>query len=339
MRPPGPSWRHRFGLERDFRERREVVERSRSAAWRVPIALIVATLGAGALGYLGVQLFLLPETLAESRLHRVPDLTGMGIDDAVREGELQGYRVEASGRQYSDEIDEGEVIYQVPPPGSYLAQGDTVFTLVSLGSQQTRLPNLAGLDVEQARAVLNQLGVRVAGIRREASELLPQNAVVGSEPAVGTPIEEEMEVVLRLSRGGAIVEMPDVRGLPQAAARDTLEIFGLTIGEVTELSVADSSEAGGRPVVVTGQEPGPRRPIPTGSAVRLQLGLAPEQAPRATGQEAGQPPVPAAVPEDLTAGETPENEAARSLPAPADPGPPPGEEPAPDPISADDEEF
>lgn len=339
MKPSSPSWRHRFGLERDFRDRREMVERSRSAAWRVPIALIVATLGAGALGYLGVQLFLLPETLAESRLHRVPDLTGMRIEDAVREGDAQGYEVVASGRQYSDDIDEGDVIFQVPPPGSYLAHGDTVFALVSLGPQEARLPDLAGLDVEQARAVLNQLGVGVAGIRREASELLPQNAVVGSDPAVGTPIEEEMEVVLRLSRGGAIVEMPDVRGLPQAAARDTLEIFGLTIGEVTELTVADSSEAGDRPVVVTGQEPGPRRPIPTGSAVRLQLGLAPEEAPPATGQAAGRPSAPVAVTEDVTAGETPENEAARGLPVPADPGPPPAEEPAPDPVSPDDEEF
>ena len=71
---------------KDFHDRREMVERSRSAVWRVPIALIVATLGAGALGYLGVQLFLLPEMLAESRLHRVPDLTGESIEDAMGDG-------------------------------------------------------------------------------------------------------------------------------------------------------------------------------------------------------------------------------------------------------------
>lgn len=332
-------WRRRLGLERDFRERREVVERSRSAAWRVPIALIVATLGAGALGYLGVQLFLLPETLAESNLHRVPDLTGMRIEDAIREGDAQGYEVVASGRQYSDEIDEGDVIYQVPPPDSYLAQGDTVFALVSLGDQATRLPDLAGLDVEHARAILMQLGVEVAGIRREASELLPQNAVVGSEPPAGTPVAEGMDVVLRLSRGGAIVEMPDVRGLTQAAARDTLEIFGLTVGEVTALSVADSADVGRREVVVRGQEPGPRRPIPTGSAVRLQLGLASEAAPVRPAGGARPAGTPDAASSDASAGETPENEAARGQPDRADPGPPPEEEPAPDPVSPDDEEF
>jgi hypothetical protein len=132
--------------------------------------------------------------------------------------------------------------------------------------------------------------------------------------------------------------MPDVRGLSQAAARDTLEIFGLTVGEVTELAVADSAEAGGRPDVVTVQEPGPRRPVPTGSAVRLELGLAPE-APRPAAAGADRPAAAAVVPEDVTAEETPENEAARGEPAPADVGPPPDEEPAPDPVSPDDEEF
>ena len=28
MKPSAPSWRHRFGLDRDFRDRREMVERS-----------------------------------------------------------------------------------------------------------------------------------------------------------------------------------------------------------------------------------------------------------------------------------------------------------------------
>lgn len=339
MSTPRASWSRRFGLgERDFRDRREMAERSRSATWQVPIALIVATLGAGALGYLGVQLFLLPETLAESRLHRVPDLTGFSLERAVGEGGGLGYEVVASGRQYSDDIDEGDVIYQIPPPGSYLAAGDTVFVLVSLGSQETRIPDLEGLDIGNARSVLRQIGVEVAGVQREASELLPQNVVVRSDPPAGTRIEEEgTSVVLILSRGGTMVEMPDVRGLPQTAARDTLEIFGLTVGEVTTVSVADSGEVGGREIVVTGQEPGPRRPIRTGSAVRLELG--PAKAPP-TLRPAPQPGAePEALPTDAAAEETPDNERERGQPGVVDEGPPPEEAPLPDVPSADDETF
>ena len=324
---------------KDFRDRREMVERSRSAVWRVPIALIVATLGAGALGYLGVQLFLLPETLAESRVHRVPDLTGESIEDAMEDGRSAGYEVVASARQYSDRVDRGDVIYQIPPPGSYLAAGDTLFVLVSLGDQETRIPDLMGLDLEAARAILRQLDVDVTGVRRAPSELVPQNLVVSSEPPSGTLVEENTAIVLTLSRGGAMVDMPDVRGLSQAAARDTLEIFGLTVGEVTSVG-ADTVGTASAQVVVTGQEPGPGHRIATGSAVRLQLGLEEEVAVRRQGAPAaGQG---AEAPVDVSAEETPENERIRARdPAPEPPADemPADDVPVPDPQSPEDETF
>lgn len=333
---------------RDFQDRREMVERSRSAVWRVPIALIVATVGAGALGYLGVQLFLLPETLAESRLHRVPDLTGESIEDAMGDGRSAGYEVVATGRQYSDRVDRGDVIYQIPPPGNYLASGDTLFVLVSLGDPETRIPDVMGLDLEAARAIFGQLGIEVAGVRRAASELVPQNLIVSSDPPAGIRVEEDMRVALTLSRGGAMVDMPDVRGLSQAAASDTLEIFGLTVGEVTSVGADTLGIAGSALVVVTGQEPVPGRRIATGSAVRLQLGLEEEAAVR--GRETGQggPPAQAAgAPADVSAEETPQNERIRSQgdPAMGQPSDPaaadeaPAEIPLPDAQSPEDESF
>ena len=54
------SWRRRLGLERDVRERREVVERSRRAIWRVPIALIVARLVPDGIGTNSCQRIALP---------------------------------------------------------------------------------------------------------------------------------------------------------------------------------------------------------------------------------------------------------------------------------------
>jgi beta-lactam-binding protein with PASTA domain len=330
---------------KEFRERREVVERSRSAVWRVPIALIVATLGAGALGYLGVQLFLLPETLAESRLHRVPDLTGESIEDAMEDGRSAGYEVVATGRQYSDRVDRGDVIYQIPPPGSYLAAGDTLFVLASLGEPETRIPDLMGLDLEEARAILRQLDVEVAGVERAPSELVAQNLVVSSDPPFGTLVEEDTRVVLTLSRGGAMVDMPDVRGLSQAAARDTLEIFGLTVGEVTSVGADTLGVAGSAHVVVTGQEPLAGRRIATGSAVRLQLGLEEAATVRGPAGRAGAPSAGEAAepPVDVSAEETPENERIR---AEDDSAPvPPGEQgradevPVPDPESPEDEPF
>lgn len=253
--------------------RREIDERKRSATWQVSIALITATLGAAGLGYLAVQLFFLPETVALARLNRVPDLTGLDLEDAVRAGAASGYPVAESGRQHSEEHGEGDVIYQVPPPDSYLAQGDTVWVQVSLGESEPVVPDLAGVEPEVAHRILLQLGVEVTPARRAASDIHPQNTVIETVPPAGTPIRSDTRVTLVLSRGGTFLEMPNVEGLSLAEARDTLELYSLTVGEVT--GMADPQLAGEGSVVVVDQDPGPRRRVRSGSAVRLQLGEAP----------------------------------------------------------------
>ncbi|MDX1623401.1 MAG: PASTA domain-containing protein [Gemmatimonadota bacterium] len=278
--------RHRLVPER-FSERREMVRRRRSATWQVIVALIAATIGAAALGYLAVQLFLLPESVAEARLSRVPDFTGKEREDAISEGEDQGYAVVESGRQYSDDVDEGEVIYQIPPPETYLQRGDSIFVLVSLGESGTVLPDLAGLEPEPARSILRQLGVEITPPRRSSSDVHAQGTVIETVPPAGTPIEEDTSVTLVLSRGGSFLTMPDVTGMRLAEARDSLEVYGLTVGEVTG---ADEEGATGEgAVVVVEQEPGPHRRVRAGSAVRLRLGEG-EPRPPAEGPAAEVPP-------------------------------------------------
>lgn len=264
-----------FGA-RDVRDRRGDVERRRGATWKIAVALVSVTLGAAALGYLSIQLFFLPETVAQSRLNRVPDLTGMELDDAVRSGEEAGYPVIRSGGQYAEDVDAGEVLYQIPPPESYLPKGDTLWVLASLGPSTATMPDLAGVEPEIARAVLSRLGVALTPSRRAASDLHPQGAVIETVPPAGTPIEEDTRVTLVISRGGSFLEMPDVTGLTLAAARDSLESFGLSVGEVT--GVQGEQTRGEASVVVVSQDPAAYRRVRAGSAVGLRLGERPREA-------------------------------------------------------------
>ncbi|MBW3660950.1 MAG: PASTA domain-containing protein [Gemmatimonadetes bacterium] len=258
---------------RKFRERRGVVERRRSATWQVAIALICATLGAAALGYLSIQLFFLPETVAQARLNRVPDLTGLDVEDAMKAGEASGYVVVESGRQFSEDVDAGDVLYQIPPPRSYLQRGDTLWILTSLGETRPVIPDLAGVDPEIARGVLARLGLETTSSRRAPSDLHPQGTVAETVPPAGTPIAQDTRVTLVISRGGSFLLMPDVTGLPLAGARDSLESFGLTVGEVA--GVEGEQASGEASVVVVSQEPGPFRRVRAGSAIRLTLGEKP----------------------------------------------------------------
>ncbi len=282
-----PGW---WARRRAFGERRAVVRRKRSATWRVVVALIVATVGAAALGYLGVQLFYLPETLAEQQLNRVPDLAGMRPADAQRKAGAQGYEVLVGARLPSDELEAGRIVYQLPPPETYRPRGDTLWVLVSSGKADTRLPDLAGLAPEQAVAILTQLGADTTPRRLERSDLQPLGTVTGTVPPAGSEVEDGARVTLVISAGGTLVEMPDVVGLSLAASRDTLEAHGLTVGAVTGVG---RQAVGEGEVTVAGQVPAVGQRVRAGSAVRLRLGEAARRSPTAPrGAPAGTPAAP-----------------------------------------------
>jgi serine/threonine-protein kinase len=243
---------------------------SRGVTWQVVAAFVMATLGAGAIGYLAVQLFYLPETLADQRVARVPDLSGRELEDGRSQAEAAGYELVESGRLAWEDVEEGRIVYQIPPPDFYLPRGDTVRVVVSRGPLHTVIPRLEGLQPPLAASILHGLGLSTTPPRREFSNLHPEGAVVGSVPPIGTTVGPGTAVTLILSGGGSFLEMPDVRGLSLAVARDTLDIHSLTVGEVRNVRGGPTVSEGR--VVVNAQSPQPGQRIRRGSAVRLELG-------------------------------------------------------------------
>ncbi len=244
--------------------------RARNATWQVPLAVVVTAIGALLIGYIAVQLFFLPDTLAQGRINRVPNLGGMEVEKARDKAEGEGYVVTVGGERRSADVEAGRVIYQLPPPGFYRPRGDTVRLLVSRGTEAAVLPDLAGLEPGLGDEILSRLGVVITPSRSEPSELHPWGTIVETVPPAGTDIEPGTEVTMVISRGGTLVEMPDVRGLSLRAARDTLIVYGITVGQVVPLSSEEQGLEGA--IVISGQRPPPGQHVHTGSAARLELG-------------------------------------------------------------------
>lgn len=243
----------------------------RGAPWSILLAVLAATAGAAGVGYLLVHLVYLPETLADQRLNRVPDLSGREVEDGRAQAEASGYVLVESGRLAWEDVDEGRIIYQIPPPDFYLPRGDTIRVAVSLGAWRTVVPRIEGLQPELATSILRGLGLEVTPPRREFSNVHPAGTVAGTVPPQGTPVEPGTPLTLVLSGGGSFLTMPDVRGLGLAAARDTLELHSLTVGEVVNVRGGPRADDRAR-IVVAGQRPLPGERVRRGSAVRLQLG-------------------------------------------------------------------
>ncbi|QEU94922.1 Stk1 family PASTA domain-containing Ser/Thr kinase [Streptomyces kanamyceticus] len=91
----------------------------------------------------------------------VPDVTGDTEEDAVSELEEAGLKVEiAEKRAFSDE-DKGSVAKQSPIEGRELAEGDTVTLTISKGPVMVEVPDVTGMNVDDATSKLEGAGFEV----------------------------------------------------------------------------------------------------------------------------------------------------------------------------------
>ncbi len=132
------------------------------------------------------------------------------------------------------------------------------------------VPNLTGLEVARATAVLHDLGLRprVDG-EGVFSPDVPAGRVAEQEPPPGFHLKSGGEVVLRPSLGARTAEVPPVVGSSfQTAVRD-LEIAGLQLGRRVDVA----GEAEGEQVLATSPPAGTR--LEPGAAVDLLVNTQP----------------------------------------------------------------
>jgi len=126
----------------------------------------------------------------------VRDWTGKSADRAIRAMSAKGLQVDASNRQYSDDVQQGYVITQNPRDG-VLHRGDTVSLTVSKGPQLVAIPgDLRAMGVEAATQLLEGLGFHVDV---EHSDLyLGLGYVASSSPSPGSKAPKGSTVVLKI---------------------------------------------------------------------------------------------------------------------------------------------
>ncbi|MBR5528152.1 MAG: protein kinase [Clostridia bacterium] len=104
-------------------------------------------------------------------------------------------------------IIEGFVIETEPAAGETVAVGSTVTLYVSSGAQikSVKVPSIIGLDAEQAKKELQQVGISIGEIIYKDSDE-PANTVISSSIEEGQSVPEKItSISLTLSRGPAVL--------------------------------------------------------------------------------------------------------------------------------------
>jgi serine/threonine-protein kinase len=119
-------------------------------------------------------------------------------------------------------------------------------------------------------AAANQLGGLglVTTEQNEASDTVAAGSVIRTEPPAGTEVDQGTTVLLVVSSGATPVEVPDVVGKTESAARDDLQNANLRSNVVNVDVPFGSPQAN----VVIDQTPGAAEPAAPGSTVIIRIG-------------------------------------------------------------------
>ncbi len=227
----------------------------RLITYSVLAALFMCTAGVGT--YLTVNFLIRSEDVVV-----VPDLEGKEVVYALETLSDLKLNIKVKGSEYNQTVPKHHVIAQDPEPGSEIKQGRDVRLTISKGAQAVVIPNLAGMNVPQARIFLSDNDLIQGHLSHTYDPARPNEEILAQFPPPGTIALRGDTINLLVSSGPApnTVSMIDLRGMTLNQAIEALEAHHLVTGQISSLrdpSAADDtilrhSPAFGHPVAIGG---------------------------------------------------------------------------------------
>jgi len=196
----------------------------------------------------------------------VPRVVGQELGSATAELRAAGLKTSVDRVASGSPVD--EVLAQDPAGGDDAKDGSTVTLTVSSGPGQVAVPSVDGLGEAKASAVLTDAGLVVDRVVRQADDSVPIGRVIKTSPAAGTTIDRGSNVTLFVSSGPKQVAVPDVVGLTQREAQQTLGNRGF------QFTVTEEGSDSADPGTVLRQDPAAGTRADPGSTVAIVVARA-----------------------------------------------------------------
>jgi len=153
----------------------------------------------------------------------VPDVLRLRGERAVMVLEATGFTVAVDSAE--GDVPAGLVVRIEPPPETEIALPAEVFVTVSLGPPQVEMPLLVGLTEEEAREILEALGLVVSEVETRFRFGMDQGRVVEQAPPAESMVEQGSAVRLVVGRRGRGSRklLDPIRNNPSAEVSETME--------------------------------------------------------------------------------------------------------------------
>lgn len=166
----------------------------------------------------------------------VPEVENRPRSEVVKELENLGLLVTVN-EEANPDIDRNNAIRINPAPGSELQKNASVTLTVSSGKEIIEVPDVTGLDLDEAAEILEEAGLELNSSISERNDVAPIGEVIQQNPAGGTQLSKGSKVRVTVSKGVEKKRVPDVTGLDEQDARSRLEAndFDVNVREVDSL--------------------------------------------------------------------------------------------------------
>lgn len=200
----------------------------------------------------------------------VPDVTGQTAQQAEATLKSAGYTIGTTTEVYDDSTDEGRVMSTDPPAGTTAEKGSAINLNISKGKGQVEVPDLNGMNADQAKQALTKAGLTASQGTAVASDEVAKDKVATQDPAAGTKVEKGSTVTFSLSSGPESVSVPDITGMSEKEAQAALSNVGLT-GSLSDRKASDKVAEGD----IISQSPSAGKKVSKGSKVSYVVSTGP----------------------------------------------------------------
>ena len=228
----------------------------------VIIGIIALVLVAKAIGVIG-------GSSQEEQIKDIKIADVVGLDVEAAKEMLNDQYLENIVLEYreSDEVEANKVISQNPAAGEMVAQDDLITLVVSSGSATIPVPNVVGEEEEEAIRILEDAGFRVS-TKTDFDDEIEEGHVISQDTEGEAPKNALIELTISQGPAEKKVDVPDLRGLTESAAKDRLATYNLKCGSVTE-EYSDSVTKG----LVISQSYSPGMEVAEDTEVNIVLSL------------------------------------------------------------------
>jgi serine/threonine-protein kinase len=234
--------------------------RRRRWPWVVVMPILAALIAAGAV-YASRTIFV-PS-------HAVPNLAGKPLGDARLVAESRAFKIKVLRSEYRDGTEENQVLSQTPAVGTSLKEHKSIAVVVSKGPTPTAVPDLTGMDQDDAVRALEAAGFRPGKVDYPYNETVPKGQILGWAHK-GEQRPKGSTIDLTISNGPHPITLSDWKGKKFDEAKAAMESVGFKVQRKDVYS-----DAYPEPGTVVSTSPGPGD-VDKGATVVVNVSKGPE---------------------------------------------------------------